>query len=66
MSEHHVLPEHKQRVLDSLAPQFQLSPQRLHDITKKFLEEYALGLAAYNKPMAMIRMPSAMQYTALQ
>lgn len=45
----------KQAALDAIAPSFHLSESKLHEITNRFLEEFALGITAYNHPMAMIR-----------
>ncbi|KZS97717.1 hypothetical protein SISNIDRAFT_405509 [Sistotremastrum niveocremeum HHB9708] len=50
----HQLPPAKQAVLDQIASGFKLSQTKLHEITQRFLEEYALGLSAYNHPLAMI------------
>jgi hexokinase len=50
------LSKSKQAALDAIAPSFHLSESKLHEITNRFLEEIALGITAYNHPMAMIRM----------
>ncbi|KLO06355.1 hypothetical protein SCHPADRAFT_946154 [Schizopora paradoxa] len=41
-------------VLDRIEHLFQLSNDRLIDITRQFVEDYNLGLGEYNKAMAMI------------
>lgn len=48
------LSQAKRDALESLAPSFRLSDPKLHEITKRFLDEFALGITAYNHPMAMI------------
>jgi hypothetical protein len=50
------LPSQKQAALDAIAPSFHLTNSKLKEITKRFLEEFAMGITAYNHPMAMIRM----------
>ena len=40
--------------LDALAQQFDLSQDKLRAITSQFIADFALGLGAYNHPMAMI------------
>lgn len=45
----------KQAALDAISPSFHLSESKLHEITKRFLDEFAIGVTAYNNPMAMIR-----------
>jgi len=50
----HSLSKPKQAALDNIAPSFHLSDEKLNEITKRFLEEFAMGITAYNHPMAMI------------
>jgi len=50
----YALSKPKQAALDAIAPNFHLSESKLHEITKRFLEEFASGITAYNHPMAMI------------
>jgi hypothetical protein len=45
----------KQKAIDDVKAQLTISHEQLHTITQQFLNEFALGLTAYNHPMAMIR-----------
>ena len=45
---------HVQSELDAIAQQFELSQDKLCAITSQFIADFALGLGAYNHPMAMI------------
>lgn len=40
--------------LDGVGKQFDLTDDRLLDITRQFVDDFALGLGEYNKPMAMM------------
>jgi len=44
----------KQAPLDAITPSFRLSDAKLIQITNRFLDEFAIGISAYNHPMAMI------------
>lgn len=43
-----------QNVLDDIHHQFQLDTGTLVELTKAFLNEFAVGLGEYNHPMAMM------------
>ena len=47
-------PQRVQTELDALTQQFELSQDKLRSITSQFIADFALGLGAYNHPMAMI------------
>ena len=47
-------PPRVQTELDAIAQQFELSQDKLRAITSQFIADFALGLGAYNHPMAMI------------
>lgn len=40
--------------LDGVRKQFDLTDDRLLAITRQFVDDFALGLGEYNKPMAMM------------
>jgi hypothetical protein len=46
--------KHPQHVLDDISTQFQLSPDFLISLAKAFVNEFNVGLSAYNHPMAMM------------
>ncbi|KAF8076042.1 hypothetical protein FPV67DRAFT_1664354 [Lyophyllum atratum] len=46
--------EDTQRIFDDIDRSFQLSPERLVELTKHFLHEFNVGLGEYGHPMAMI------------
>lgn len=41
-------------VLEAIGNQFHLSSERLIAITKKFVEDFMVGLGEYSHPMAMM------------
>lgn len=45
---------HRHRVLESIEELFDLGKDRLHAITRKFVEDFNHGLSRYNEPMAMM------------
>lgn len=47
-------------VLERIEHLFQLSNDKLADITRQFVEDYNLGLGEYNKAMAMMCVCAAM------
>ena len=48
------LPDATRSYLNGIQKQFTLSDEKLIAITKRFLEDFALGFAEYGKPMAMM------------
>lgn len=48
------VPDATRSHLDSIQRQFDLTDARLLEITRQFVDDFALGLSEYNKPMAMI------------
>lgn len=54
-----------QKVIDDIDQQFQLGPEKLTDLTNAFLEEFALGLGEYKRPMAMMSVCGSSIFTAL-
>ena len=40
--------------LDHIEQQFSLTDEKLIDITRQFVEDFALGLSKYNEAMAMM------------
>ncbi|GJJ07394.1 hypothetical protein Clacol_001596 [Clathrus columnatus] len=45
---------HRQRELESIEQEFNLSKEKLQAITKTFVDDFNRGLSQYNEPMAMI------------
>lgn len=48
------IPDATRAHLDGLARQFDVSDERLVNITHQFVDDFALGLGEYNEPMAMM------------
>jgi len=41
-------------MLDSIEKEFELSPEKLHEITHRFIHDFNVGLSKYNEAMAMM------------